>query len=967
MKRKSLFKVLALFLFLISFSLFFVSCTSGGHNPTPNPLYSYDELRQGVYRGGYMIHSEKPEINQVVNGMAIPLRLQVIPPPARKIQDEDYIAEIFYGYMTIDNIVENPGLGGKIIQFSYLFYDDEGQVSHFGHDISLNSAIEGKNGVDFNNDGFQDVFFHPYNLVEDALRSNRRCIDASDFFLKFSDPREKGNSCSYRILTQMYEANEYPSGILGINPDGNYIATSKNFEIYNEITPTATQVGFYSPSIPYLRTGDFIIDIQNERFREIVNVIEQTDDYILFESTDTTIDKAFVIFDLEYSQPVQVSINRALLNEREHWQHSFDEVLWQKTVDTPHGEFDQSLEASGDVDIQVNLSASYHAGVHWKWHVVPILELSCDVGIKFDFDHHFYLDYKAVEAFEKEWTKQLFDAQVKIDVEGVPITLSADGKLGLDITGNAEADFYTGYRFKADLDAGIGYKLGDGFNHHFHHSIDFSKYGPELAVKGTLDIKPYFELDVGLTVAYIATVESNTKPYVEGTCNGNAGVFMDQDYHVKAEDMFIDLDLYGGLEQDITLKLGYKSISVHKTFTLYDHKWKIWEVDFKWPRALENFRMNPQYQQTVFEWDDKSNVETGFKIYDNPQQRDDYQLVGTVSKNQQAFTFEKNLDATFIAKAYYHVQAINKDLYQLADSQVLQLIACPEVLKGQPLNGILKLLWFDVSNINTTTQIYAKQAGAADYQLIKEVDGDATEYDVGDVYDWMDASFKARAVYEDDHGTPHYSAFSNVFDWHLPTPSDFKGSVKEGDTLLDLSWNDDSTLNNKTEIYLKRMSDADFGLFATLDGQTASLENISYTNAGPGSAFKLRAVYENGGKTFYSPFSDVYQWPLSAPSNLSGKLTYRLENYVKYLLKWENNSNIYTYIQIWYDPSRQRSPQTLLVDGNTTEKELEFYIHTALFQPDFSYFKVRGVFEDSSGNRHYSDYSNEVKEYWSPW
>src|SRR6056297_1267267 len=177
MKGKFLLNVFAVVLILMSFALFFVSCTSGGQDPTPNPLYSYEELRQGVYRGGYMIHSEKPEINQVVNGMAIPLRLQIIPPPAREIQDEDYVAEIFYGYMTIDNIVENQGLGGKNIQFSYLFYDDEGQVAHFGHDVSLNSAIEGKNGVDFNNDGFQDVFFHPYDLVEDALRSNRRGID----------------------------------------------------------------------------------------------------------------------------------------------------------------------------------------------------------------------------------------------------------------------------------------------------------------------------------------------------------------------------------------------------------------------------------------------------------------------------------------------------------------------------------------------------------------------------------------------------------------------------------------------------------------------------------------------------------------------------------------------------------------------------------------------------------------------
>ncbi|MFW6227335.1 MAG: hypothetical protein ACOC31_04455, partial [Bacteroidota bacterium] len=390
MKRQPILKGLVLCSILMALSLFVISCTNGGGDPIPNPLYSYEELRQGVYRGGYMIHSEKPEINQVVNGMVIPLRLQIIPPPARQTQDEDYIAQVFYGYMAIDDIIENQEVGGKIIQFSYLFYDEEGKVSHFGHNMTLNSAIEGKNGIDFNDDGFQDAFFHPFDSVDVALKSNRRGIDDSDFFLSFSDPRENGNSCSYKILTQMYETNEYPSGLLAINPNGNYVATSKDFELYDEITPSATQVAFHSPSIPYLKVGDFIIDTQNEQFRKIVDIIEQTDDYIQFESTDTTIDEAFIIFDLMYTQPVQMSVDRSLLKARSHWQHDFDNILWQKTVDTPHGEFDQSLEASGDVDIQVNLSASYHAGVHWKWHVEPVIELSCDVGIKFDFDHHFY-------------------------------------------------------------------------------------------------------------------------------------------------------------------------------------------------------------------------------------------------------------------------------------------------------------------------------------------------------------------------------------------------------------------------------------------------------------------------------------------------------------------------------------------------------------------------------------------------
>lgn len=966
MYGKSLLKVLLICLFLSVSSLFMVSCLKNGNNPpVPHPVYTLDELVQGAYRGGYMIHSENDGINQIVTGMTIPLRLEYIPLAARRVQDDDYVAEVMYGYMQIGDISENAEGNGKSIVFDYLFYDAEGEIAHFGNDARLDSASDELCSIDFNEDGFPDSFFKFYDSVSSPLTEGRRDIGSSAYFLKFSDPRENGNSCGYRIISEMYDSGELPSGLLGINPDGRYISTSKNFELYDEITPTATTVAFYSASMPNLRIGDFIIDTQNERFREIVAILERTDDYTLFESTDTTADKAFIVFDLDYLQPVQVSIDRSLLDRTEKWEHDFDETLWEKTVDTAHGEFKQTLEATGNVIITVDLSASMHAGIHWKWHVIPEIELKCNVGIKFDFDHSFFLEYKAVEDYAREWVKQLFEAKVTIDVEGVPITLSADGKIGLVITGNAEADFWTGYRFTADMEAGVGYELGDGFNHYFHHSMDFTKYGPKLEMKGTLDIKPYFELDLGLTVAYIATVQSNTKPYVEGVCNGNAGVYMDDDYRAKAEDMWIDLDLYGGLEQDITLKLGYKSVSVHKTYTLYDHKWKIWDVYFKWPQAPDNFRKTDEYKQTVFNWDDKSAVETGYRIYYKPYQANDWQEAVTESANAETFTFEQNLDALFLCKAYYHVDVLDRDFYQLINPPELQVIACPEELKAITDNGNLRLIWYDVSKMNTKTEIFAKGPDDADYVLIGEVDGDAADFAYGRTTDHLDTQFKARAVYDDGTKGIHYSAYSDVYTLKPAAPQNFTGETKSGDALLDLRWDDVSQINNHTEIYVKKLGETDYTLFATVDGETDELLTIPFAEAGPGSRFKAKAVYENPvGRKFYSDDSDEFEWTLSAPDNLTVTVLDHGSQYARCRLNWDNHSLIATYVQVWYKGSKRAGPATVLVGGTETETVLQFGIDVNIFDPDYSVFKVRAVYEDALGIKYYSDYSKEVEQRW---
>jgi len=956
-------KIISL-VFFILISFLMVSCYLPPNefvdeNPGIVSKYSIEDLKNGAFKGGGIINSDDyPGTDQLVEGMEIPFRLSAIPTNARRSRSE-YDEKVNYGYLTVKSILKNA------LVLEFVLLDDNGMIQNSGSDFYLDM----ENSLDINRDGIEDICYESYSgfltnaslmyssvSAEKRIDENANNINGS-YILKFSDPRENGNGCSFRLLESNYEGDSYPSGILNMNPNGALVVNSRNYTLYDEITPTATQVAYNTQGLPALVKGDFILDMQNERFRKIINDPEYGSDYVVFESTDTTIDEAFIVFDLQYDKPVTVFLNGDEVNKsRLNWSKEFDKTLWEKEAHTAHGTLTQTLQATGNVAIDVTLHASFHAGIKWHWWPPhPSIKLECSVGIDFNFDHHFYLNYKAVYDYFKNWEDTLFDETDTIIVEGVPINLRAVGKIGMDLTAHAEADIWTGYRLNGGLSAGVGYKLGDGFNSDFNHSLSFTRYGPEARAKGTIDLKPYFDLKLALGVAYIAWVESDTIPYLEGVVEGNAGIFLDDDYKLKPEDMWIDFNVYGGLEQDITLRLGYKWISVHKTFELYKHRWPIWDIEFKWPRAPEDFGITPEYRKAILNWRDMSKVESGYKIYKKKYPESDYNNIYTTGPNVQQYTFNGNEDADFQVKAFYHVKHLDFDMYQILAPQTKSLIACPERMTGIPTNGNPFLIWNDISIKNNGYEVYIEKDGEFDFTPVAtQLSGDSTSlYYI--MPQNMDSQFKSRAYYIPEgkgFDDALYSAWSNVYQW-LAIPSGLAGFPYDDGEIL-LRWQNNSHKSQGYELWYQK-----YGLPETVlrltDPSTTS--HVMEKEGGESwdkfdVLFKIRNyIYDTTLATdTYSGWSNSFQW-IAAPSDFSIERIY--DNNI---LTWTDNSHVESGYEIWKLLNTGHSYQT----GKTGEN-----IEKYLDKPDGEFaneefaYKIR-AYKSEENVTGYSDWSDLI-------
>ncbi len=952
MKRLNIMGIIAVF---ILFCLILSSCMDHSkslQSPVISPetiLYSADELKEGVFRGGSLLSSHEPELNQLIVGMEIPFCLNSIPATARNARS-DYDPVIQYGYIEIKDIVKNSEGNISKIEIEYLLYDEKGDIQNYVDSAILGTALFDKKDVDFNTDGIVDMSLKGFSTAYESSEMNARKQLNDTVVLDFSDPRDNGNGCTFRLLEKNFEGGVYPSGILAVNPNGNLVTTSQNYNIYEPFTSTATAVSFYADGLPNLNIGDFILDRQNERFRKIT-VIHDYDTHLVFESTDTTIDEAFIIFDLEYSEPIRVAVDRDTMEPRLDYDYEFDKVIWESTTTTEHGTFTQTLEATGNVYVDIELHASFHAGIKWHWWPPhPSIELRCDVGIDFNFDHHFFLDYKAVEEYSREWTRVLFDETETIVVEGVPINFRGTGTIGLEIDGTVEAELWAGYRLHGGLSAGVGYKLGDGFHKNFSHSLGFSRYGPEMKLKGTLNIKPYFDLKLALGIAYVAWVESDTIPYALGVIDGNAGVYMNDDYKITPEDMWIDFNLYGGLEQDLTLRLGYKWFSIHKTFELYNGKWPIWDIEFKWPQAPEDFRMTPYYRRAVFEWVDKSQVETGYKIFDKPYGSSSYETEAVLPANTQNYTFIGNKDALFELKAYYHVKHLDFDLYQILEPEKIQLIACPELFTGTPVDGNPVLKWDDISLMNTETDIYIKKENDPDYTMVATVTGNATTATYT-MPENVDSQFKARAVYTDGSDTD-YSGYSNIYQW-LAIPSGMTG-FPYGDGEILLTWRNNSHKSQGYDLWMEEYNQP-ASITILHDPATKSyivhrIDDVDWDLKD--AQFKIRNyIYDTTlGTDTYSGWSNTFQW-LAAPSDFQMEQVFNNN-----ILTWTDNSHVESGYEVW----KEIDDKTIYKTGMCAENS-EKYLdkpETQYLNEEFAY-KIR-AYKNEGDVTGYSDWSSKI-------
>lgn len=150
---------------------------------------------------------------------------------------EDIPEEACYGIIKIKDI------NTKNLSFSCQFFDADKNISSIKE-----FSIKENQSVDINNDGFQDLSFYK--------STDKRIGFENAMYLTFNSSQENKKTTMFAVLTEQYPNSDYPGGLIGINPSGNFILSK-----YTTSGERSVLGSF--------RTGDYVLDSVEGTYKKI--------------------------------------------------------------------------------------------------------------------------------------------------------------------------------------------------------------------------------------------------------------------------------------------------------------------------------------------------------------------------------------------------------------------------------------------------------------------------------------------------------------------------------------------------------------------------------------------------------------------------------------------------------------------------------------------------------------------------
>lgn len=201
---------------------------------------------QGFMGGSVLYNPDKPSAGQLSKGVTVAIRLGYV--DRQDVGNDDVVFsdrpdEAQFGILNITDINQN------FVSFLVKLYDSKG-VNLTTSSFSLKLG-ESK---DINNDGFEDITYNK------PLRKREGFEKA--VYMTFLSSQDTLNTTMFSVLPEQYSRGVYPSGIIGINPNGRFVISKY------EGTDNSARSMVYG-----VQKGDYIFDnvtgeyfIANENF-----------------------------------------------------------------------------------------------------------------------------------------------------------------------------------------------------------------------------------------------------------------------------------------------------------------------------------------------------------------------------------------------------------------------------------------------------------------------------------------------------------------------------------------------------------------------------------------------------------------------------------------------------------------------------------------------------------------------------
>ncbi len=207
-------------------------------------LASFEDVLYQGYMGGSLFYNPvSPTTGQLQKGVTVAVRLgEVIRTDIDEDQStfDDIPEKALYGTVTFQSI-DSRGM-----KFNSVLYDIDGNIfSTKVHSMNIGET------VDLNGDAIPDLEYKKPLRVREGLEDI--------IYLNFLSSQEAERTTMFAIMVDQYVSEQYPSGIMGINPDDRFLV--------NKYTDADTRS---LSSIVGVQSGDFVFDELEGMYERVV-------------------------------------------------------------------------------------------------------------------------------------------------------------------------------------------------------------------------------------------------------------------------------------------------------------------------------------------------------------------------------------------------------------------------------------------------------------------------------------------------------------------------------------------------------------------------------------------------------------------------------------------------------------------------------------------------------------------------
>lgn len=580
-------KVLGIFSVLIIMAM--VGCNINDPNNYQEPSkvaadYNIDsKALTGVpYIGGSLIYSESnPSISHLSPGMKIPVRLGTVEEAIDEETGEAILVDVEeqtkYGYIKVADISTDS------INLDYTYYDNKFESKNEGSVTILKDGF-----VDIDNDGDNDL---AYNQAYKRAGMENAC------YLMFLSSQEDKSTTTYSLLEKQFSSNEYPGGIMGLNPEGSLLLRKKSSTTSSKSTGSNSAQVTFNGTTPFVGSGDYMMDADGS-VSEIISVQTKSNtSNITTEPTDEkTIVNAIPLIYFNYEGSVSTLTNTASapVSKTTDWstyeaalkkmQQAFDKykrvTLINKSAWTHEikvGDYGKISMQIGNIKAEAGLFAKYSG----SWHKI---DAKVELGLLVESKN--FIKAEVFRSFSQDiWSKEI--AKIGTTITIGPVVIDVEGPLTMGVYAGGSGKFTASFNMNASLYAGaglsanaslktkkvLGVTVPYGINSpKFEGTSTFEKNfyidsKPQVTGTGSVYVRPYFGMGLQIRLWKVVYANGMVKPYIgpqiDATLNNNTVT-------VKAKINY-------GAIVDATIGFKLWKFEKKKTWKLKDFSSTLWE------------------------------------------------------------------------------------------------------------------------------------------------------------------------------------------------------------------------------------------------------------------------------------------------------------------------------------------------------------------------------------------------------